>query len=246
MKLLFGFASMRLISSLAQHPEVRRERFPERLWPQGSDPEVDEGWIFLEFAESAHLRLGEAPRHLQYPFPDLQCMINGKVMLFELGEILESGLGEGVAYSGKQGQKKMEAMTKGTPRLRLRSRRQGCAHFRLTRRSTGCFDRSWPNSMRREGCLATYSSFTISSDPGGRLTISFKALWNLPPLSTRVSLSGSGFFIYRPQRWSGTSNTHTMGLCELSLTSGFTLIFGLRLRPSFRVAGRGPMKSRHL
>jgi len=105
---------MRLISSLAQHPEVRKERFPERLWPRGTDPrEVDEGWIFLEFAEAARLRLGEPPRHLQYPFPDLQCMINGKVMLFELGEILESDLGEGVAYSGKQGQKKMEAMARG-------------------------------------------------------------------------------------------------------------------------------------
>jgi hypothetical protein len=45
--------------------------------------------------------------------PDLECIIEGERTLFELGEILESDLAEGLAYSGKQSHKKMEALTKG-------------------------------------------------------------------------------------------------------------------------------------
>lgn len=105
---------MRFISSLDQHPEARKERFPEHLWPIGSTPkDFDEGWIFLEFIQAARLHLESAPTKLRPPMPDLECVINGKHWLFELGEILESGLAEGIAYSGKQAYKKLEATIRG-------------------------------------------------------------------------------------------------------------------------------------
>ena len=105
---------MRFISSFDQHPDVRRQRFPEHLWPKGNNPkDVDEGWIFLEFANAAGLRPDSAPAKLQPPMPDLECVIDNKRTLFELGEVLQSDLAEGVAYSGKQSQKKMEALARG-------------------------------------------------------------------------------------------------------------------------------------
>lgn len=105
---------MRFISSLSQHPEVRKERFPEHLWPSSSNPkEEDEGWIFLEFTDTVGRRPDAAPTKRPPPMPDLECIIDGERMLFELGEILESDLAEGVAYSGKQSHKKMEAIARG-------------------------------------------------------------------------------------------------------------------------------------
>jgi hypothetical protein len=105
---------MRFISSLDQHPEVRKERFPEHFWPNGkSVKDNDEGWIFLEFAESVGLTLTSAPAKLEPPMPDLKCIVDGRETLFELGEILESSLAEGVAYSGKQARAKMQALAKG-------------------------------------------------------------------------------------------------------------------------------------
>ena len=109
-----GVTPMRFISSLDQHPEVRRQRFPEHLWPKGNNPkDVDEGWIFLEFTNAAGLRPDTAPTKLQPPMPDLECLVDDKRMLFELGEVLQSDLAEGVAYSGKQSRKKVEALAKG-------------------------------------------------------------------------------------------------------------------------------------
>ena len=105
---------MRFISSLDQHPEVRKERFPEHLWPCGNDSkDLDEGWIFLEFANAACIDVKSAPTKLQPPKPDFECVIAGKQVLFELGEILESDFAEGLAFSGQQAHKKMEALSRG-------------------------------------------------------------------------------------------------------------------------------------
>jgi hypothetical protein len=104
---------VRFISSLDQHPEVRKERFPKQLWPLGfSSQDLDEGWIFLEFTQAAKLHLETAPTKAAPPMPDLKCMVNRKLTFFELGEILESDLAEGVAYSVKLARKKAEAITK--------------------------------------------------------------------------------------------------------------------------------------
>jgi len=106
--------SMRFISSLDQHPEVRKERFPAHLWPRTTDPkDLDESWIFLEFTNAVGLRPDCAPVKRQPPMPDLECIIGGKRTLFELGEILESDLAKGLAYSGKQSHKKMETLARG-------------------------------------------------------------------------------------------------------------------------------------
>jgi hypothetical protein len=105
---------MRFISSLDQHPEMRKLRFPERLWPPSNDPkEAVEGWIFLEFTAAAGLRADNALIKCQPPMPDLECVIQGARRFFELGEILESNLAEGLAYSGKQSHLKMEAIRQG-------------------------------------------------------------------------------------------------------------------------------------
>ena len=74
---------MRFISSLSQHPEVRKERFPKHLSPIGStSQDIDEGWIFLEFTQAAGLHLETAPTKLQPPMPDLECVVNGRSTLF--------------------------------------------------------------------------------------------------------------------------------------------------------------------
>jgi hypothetical protein len=75
--------------------------------------EADEAWIFLEFAAAAGLCIGAAPTKREPPMPDLECVIDDSRVLFELGEILESDLGEGIAYSDRQAHKKMEAMSRG-------------------------------------------------------------------------------------------------------------------------------------
>lgn len=105
---------MRFISCLDQHPEIRRKRFPEPLWPNGSnEKEIEEGWTFLEFAAAAGCTLSSAPTKRQPPFPDLECELDGKPVLFELGEILEIGLAAGIAHSGKQAQEKADAIVRG-------------------------------------------------------------------------------------------------------------------------------------
>jgi|SRR5579863_3792932 len=45
--------------------------------------------------------------------PDLQCVIEEQPRLFELGEILESNLAKGVKHSGRQAEKKMDAIARG-------------------------------------------------------------------------------------------------------------------------------------
>ena len=67
---------MRFISSLDQHPEVRKERFPEHLWPSSGDPrEVADGWIFLEFANAAGLHYTDYPdpRRDEWQSEDTTC-----------------------------------------------------------------------------------------------------------------------------------------------------------------------------
>lgn len=45
--------------------------------------------------------------------PDLEYVIDGKPLLFELDEALQGDLAEGVAYFGKRSHKKMEALSRG-------------------------------------------------------------------------------------------------------------------------------------
>jgi hypothetical protein len=105
---------MRSNETIDQHPEFRKQRFPRYLWPQSENPkDVDESWILIYFAHSAGLHLDSAPVKQPPPMPDLQCVIAGRPVLFELAEILESDLAEGVAYSGKQSHKKAEALSRG-------------------------------------------------------------------------------------------------------------------------------------
>ena len=79
--------TMRDISNLDQHPETRKKRFPEHLWPLATADAttVDEWWILLEFLRPAGLSLEVAPTKLVPPSPDFQCIVAGKNRLFELG-----------------------------------------------------------------------------------------------------------------------------------------------------------------
>ncbi len=105
---------MRSFSQLNQHPALGRRRFPGHLWPRGSDPEgIEEGRVFLYFADSAELTLDSAPTKLAPPMPDLECVVAGERILFEVGEILETDLAKGADRSVKQARKKMEAISKG-------------------------------------------------------------------------------------------------------------------------------------
>lgn len=105
---------MRFISSLEQHPEIRKQRFPEHLWPRCQNPkEENECWIFLEFTSAANLRPSARPIKQQPPMPDLECIVQVERRLFELGEILQSELAEGVAYSGKQAERKALMLLQG-------------------------------------------------------------------------------------------------------------------------------------
>lgn len=105
---------MRLIETLAQHPDVRRQRFPEHLWPRTGIPTDDkEIWIFLEFTLASGLRLDTAPTKEAPPRPDIQCTVKGERIRFELGEILQTSLGEGTAHSVKEAPKKMDALAEG-------------------------------------------------------------------------------------------------------------------------------------
>src|ERR1700756_1018045 len=105
---------MRVINNLALHPEVRKERFPAHLWPTASNPrDIDESWILLEFLQAVGTVPQKAPRKLVPPMPDLECNIAGERRLFELGEVLESQLAEGLAHSLKQSRLKGEALRRG-------------------------------------------------------------------------------------------------------------------------------------
>jgi hypothetical protein len=105
---------MRFISTIDHHPEVRKERFPPHLWPsETSEKDLDECWILLEFLTAAGIHPDSAPRKLAVPMPDLECVIKGQQTFFELGEILESDLAEGLAFSGKQSNKKAGALAAG-------------------------------------------------------------------------------------------------------------------------------------
>jgi hypothetical protein len=45
--------------------------------------------------------------------PDLECIVDGERMLFEVGEILETGLANGTADSERLARKRMQAISKG-------------------------------------------------------------------------------------------------------------------------------------
>lgn len=105
---------MRSFSQINQHPALRVQRFPEHLWPRGADAEgVEEGWVLDYFAESARLGLDSAPIKLQPPMPDLECIVGGKRMLFEVSEILDDRLAQGADHSVKQSLRRMEAVSRG-------------------------------------------------------------------------------------------------------------------------------------
>jgi hypothetical protein len=105
---------MKFISSLDQHPDVRRERFPRHLWPSSGDRKVDEeSWVVVEFAEAAGLQLDSAPNKLVPPRPDFECVINGERLLIEVGEIVQSEFADGLAHSVKQSGQKMRAISRG-------------------------------------------------------------------------------------------------------------------------------------
>jgi hypothetical protein len=105
---------MKFISSPNQHPEVRRERFPQYLWPSSSDPRVvEETWTVVEFTSAAGLHLDSAPIKLSPPSPDFECIIHGERLLIEVGEVLQTAFAKGVAYSGEQSHKKMKAISRG-------------------------------------------------------------------------------------------------------------------------------------
>lgn len=103
---------MRSFSHLHQHPAGGQQRFPEHLWPRASDPELTEE-VFLYFAESAGLTLNVAPSKQKPPMPDLECVVDGERMLFEVGEILDSDLAKSTARSAKLAREKMEAISRG-------------------------------------------------------------------------------------------------------------------------------------
>jgi hypothetical protein len=93
---------------------VRKERFAKHLWPTVTAPkDVDECWVVLEFLAAAESLPDEPPRKLSPPRPDLACVITGQTRLFELGEVLQSELAEGFAYSAKQSERKAEAAARG-------------------------------------------------------------------------------------------------------------------------------------
>ena len=103
-----------LFSSPNQHPAIRKQPFPEHLWPDCADPnEENECWAFLWFARAAHLHIECKPTKKQPPSPDLECSIDGDRVLFEVSEILEESLGQGLAHSAEQSVKKCEAVSRG-------------------------------------------------------------------------------------------------------------------------------------
>ena len=105
---------MRFISNLDHHTYERRRRFPQNLWPTAIDAKtVDEWWILLEFLQSVGHPLTQAPVKLSPPRPDFECIISEQTRLFEIGEILDSSLAEGIAHSGKQSHRKMLALSAG-------------------------------------------------------------------------------------------------------------------------------------
>jgi hypothetical protein len=67
----------------------------------------------LEFLQAVGTLPEKAPRKLVPPMPDLECNIAGERRLFELGEVLESQLAEGLAHSLKQSRLKAEALRRG-------------------------------------------------------------------------------------------------------------------------------------
>ena len=106
---------MRDISNLDQHPETRKTRFPANLWPSvtADATTVDEWWILLEFLYSAGFTSEVAPIKLDPPSPDFHCIVAGRSRLFELGEIVNSSLAEGLAYSKSEAKRKLRAVSKG-------------------------------------------------------------------------------------------------------------------------------------
>jgi hypothetical protein len=109
---------MRVVTHFAQHPEARKQRFPEHLWPTRADPQsMAEHWVLVEFLDACRMVPESAPQKLIPPKPDMECTIAGKVVRYELGEVLESDLAEGMNYSGKQSQRKADARARGDEEL---------------------------------------------------------------------------------------------------------------------------------
>jgi hypothetical protein len=63
--------------------------------------------------------------------PDLECIVGGERMLFEVGEILESGLAKGTADSEKRARERMEAISSGD--VETANSIQTCGYFEADR-----------------------------------------------------------------------------------------------------------------
>ena len=105
---------MRYIFNLDQHPENRKKRFPSHLWPPNLDEKSeDEWWILLYFLRAADFLLNKTPEKLDPPKPDFECLVSGQQRLFELGEVLDSSLAEGLAFSAKEARRKNGSIETG-------------------------------------------------------------------------------------------------------------------------------------
>lgn len=107
---------MTLISSPYHHPDARRGRFAEHLWPvDGEDAQtVEEHWVLLEFLRARGITPESRPVKLVPPGPDFRCRIAGEDTFFELGEVLESTFAEGMALSVKRAGEKEVALSTGS------------------------------------------------------------------------------------------------------------------------------------
>jgi hypothetical protein len=105
---------MQYMTNLQQHPEFRKERFPSYLWPSDlNESALAEWWVLLEFLQASSIPIQTPPKKLNPPGPDFECTIDGRKRLFELGEILDSSLAEGLAHSASEANRKQQARDSG-------------------------------------------------------------------------------------------------------------------------------------
>jgi hypothetical protein len=189
-------AHMLSISKLDQHPENRKKRFPQHLWPSDDldQQSVDEWWVFLEFIQSAGFNLEGAPTKLTPPGPDIECTLVGGKRFFELAEILESSLAAGLNHSGKEAQRKSDAVSRGDIEAAESIKTWGCQSFSANGSLVRILTKKLGKSYLHDGAPCDLLLYYFHQAPLGPFEYLMKIDADLEPLLADCSFDNIWFF----------------------------------------------------
>lgn len=231
--------AVRFISNLNQHPESRKRGFAAHLWPPTSldRSSVDEWWVLLEFLRAAGFLSDEAPKKLVPPSPDFECIVDGKKRLFELGEVLDSSLAEGLAFSAKEAQRKSDALADGAQADAESIDASGCRSFSANGSLLRMLGKKLTTKYIGNGIPSDLLLFYDQQSPYGPCEFLFECAAQFVPLMAGSSFENTWLFHLPTAQVMGRASIGNTG--ELQIACDYQFAFDKQARFQAVVPGSG-------